>query len=378
MNMKFSICLAAAFALSFHTTASAHGDDGKHTHPVLNTDPKAAPAATGTVLGHNGLKYRVDLNWAKADPKVAPVINSHGLAEDKKGLIYLVTDHPKNSFLVFKKDGTFVRSFGDLPGGHGIEIFEKDGKEYLIHVDCGYHFDETGKNENAKRNLGRITILDTNGKIIRKLPTPVEMGIASKFMPCDVAVTPKGTILIADGYGTDSVYEFTTTGELVRRWGGSAKDKPENLSNAHGISLDTSDPAQPKVWVPSRSQNQIKCFTLEGKLLETLTLPGNYAGQLFFRGDKIYTAVCWSKNAEGKKFDRSGFILIIDRKTKKVLSAPGGSEPVYKDDVLQPILQEGKTFIHGHDLYVDKAGAIYLGEWNADLRYPSKLTPVKE
>ena len=67
----------------------------------------------------------------------------------------------------------------------------------------------------------------------------------------------------------------------------------------------------------------------------------------------------------------------MDRKTKKVLSAPGGSEPKYVNGVLQPLYQTTKTFIHGHDLYVDKKGSIYFGEWNAGRRYPAKLSLVK-
>jgi sugar lactone lactonase YvrE len=199
-----------------------------------------------------------------------------------------------------------------------------------------------------------------------------------QFMPCDVAVTPQGTILIADGYATDYIYEMTLTGELVRRWGGKAEGDPANLSNAHGISLDLSDENRPLVWVPSRSENKLKAFTLEGNFVETIDLPGAYAGQLFFRGDKVYTAVCWSKEkGTDKRLSQSGFLLVMDRKTKRVLSAPGGNEPVYIDGELQPLYQTSKTFVHGHDLYVDSEGAIYFGEWNADRRYPAKLTPVE-
>ena len=151
-----------------------------------------------------------------------------------------------------------------------------------------------------------------------------------------------------------------------------------NLSNAHGISLDLSDPERPLAWVPSRNQSQIKAFTLDGKFVEKIDLPGTFAGQLFFRDDKIYTAVCWSKAKGGnKRLGQSGFLLVLDRKSKRVISAPGGSEPTYVGGQLQPMHQTSKTFIHGHDLYVDSEGAIYLGEWNANRRYPTKLTPVK-
>ena len=70
-------------------------------------------------------------------------------------------------------------------------------------------------------------------------------------------------------------------------------------------------------------------------------------------------------------------MLVLDRATKKVISAPGGSEPVYKEGKLQPMSQAQAVFKHCHDLFVDAAGDIYVGEWNAERRYPAKLKLVK-
>lgn len=325
------------------------------------------------LLGHGGARYRLDASWAKVAPAVAPVINAHAMAGDRAGRLYLVTDHPQNDFLVFEPDGTFVRSIrAGLGGGHGLEIFESGGREYLLHIDCGWHFAAEGWNPSAGE--GRVTLLTTSGKVVRKFPTPAELGVKDgKFMPCDAAFTPSGTILIADGYGSNFIYEYSLDGALLNKWGGPGTGAA-GLSNAHGISIDPEDPRGPMVWVPSRSQNQIKAFTLDGKYVETLDLPGTFAGQLVFRGDKIYTAVCWSKEkGTGKRLANSGFVLVLDRKTKRVISAPGGSEPVYVEGKLQPIHQTTPVFKHGHDLYVDRAGDIYVGEWNAERRYPYKL-----
>lgn len=367
--MKFQLVAFFCLGASIVCAHEHNGKRGEHSDE-----------SHGLVLGHGEHRYEVDLHWAKADREVAPVINSHAIAEGKDGLLYVVTDHPKNGFVVFDKEGNYKRAFGEgLKGGHGLEIFEKDGEEYLVHVDCGWHFEAEGWK--ATPDNGRITLLKTDGTVVRQLPTPAELGVGEKgpkqFMPCDVAYTPQGTLLIADGYATDLVYEMTLEGELVRQWGGHG-DNPGSLSNAHGISIDMSDPEKPLVWVPSRNDCEIKAFTLEGEHVETLSLPGAFAGQLFFKGDKIYTAVCWSKkDGTGPKQIESGFLLVLDRESKRVLSAPGGTEPVYVDGELQPMTQADKTFIHGHDLYVDDEGAIYLGEWKANRRYPSKLTPVE-
>ena len=44
---------------------------------------ETAPSPDGMVIGHGTARYRVDMKWAKADPTVAPVINSHALAEGR-------------------------------------------------------------------------------------------------------------------------------------------------------------------------------------------------------------------------------------------------------------------------------------------------------
>ncbi|YCM46400.1 hypothetical protein V2O64_10260 [Verrucomicrobiaceae bacterium 227] len=371
MNLIFLSLLAFSTGL-----CPGHPDHTDQLPSKATTE--IAPAA---ILGHNNLQYSIDLHWAKVSPEVAPIINASAIAESKEGELYLVTDHPQNAFLVFKKDGTFVRAFGKgLEGGHSLEFFEHDGKELLIHVDCGWHFRAEGWN--ASRPGGGVTILKKDGTIVRRLPSPQELKLGASFegkpfSPCDIAISPKGTILVVDGYATDFILEYSIKGEFIGSWGGPAEGKPGHLSNAHGISVDTTDQTKPLIWIASRNENKIKAFTPDGRWVETIDLPGAFAGQLFIRDGKMYTAVCWSKDkGTGKKRDESGFLLVIDAKTRKVISAPGGTAPVYKEGKLQPIYQKEPIFLHGHDLYVDDAGAIYLGEWNAKRRYPAKLTPT--
>ncbi|MEM7599872.1 MAG: hypothetical protein AAF357_00480 [Verrucomicrobiota bacterium] len=43
----------------------------------------------------------------------------------------------------------------------------------------------------------------------------------------------------------------------------------------------------------SRAQNQLKLFPLAGDYLDTVSLPGAYAGQAVLHGDYINTGVCW-------------------------------------------------------------------------------------
>ncbi|MBX2850433.1 MAG: hypothetical protein KTR15_01660 [Phycisphaeraceae bacterium] len=374
--------LASVAALTLAAGAAAHPAEEHDEEPTPITAEATAQVKPET-LGHNNLLYQIDRGWGLVGDAKAHVSNAHAMIEDSEGQIYLVTDHADNAFLVYEKDGTFVRSFGTLQGGHGIDVITIGGTEYLIHVDAGWQAKKGDGWANGWNNVnGAVSIVDKQGKVLRTLPSPIETGHykeGEKYKPCDVAVTLNGDILVADGYATDRVVHYKADGTIVRVWGGRKSGQADNLSNAHGISIDNSDPDNPVVWVSSRNENSLKLFTLEGEYIESLTFPGAYVGQACFQGDKIYIGVCWSKqDGTGKRLNNSGFVLVLDRKTRKVISAPGGTEPVYVDGELRPMHQAQPIFKHVHDLYVDKAGSIYVGEWNAGLRYPYKLERVAQ
>ena len=376
---KFTLKIVVLFgALAVTASLFAHPDHGDEYPAAAEVD-----LATGMeIIGHNGLRYRVNREWSQADPNVAPVTNAHAMIEDSEGQIYLITDDMANAFIVYEKDGTFVRSFGQgLKGGHGIDLITLDGEEHLIHVDGGWH--QTAPSAwKWERTNGGVTILRKDGTIRLRLPSPHELGVFEadeRYQPCDVAITPDNDILVADGYASDRVLHYKSDGTLVRVWGGPNPGHPGHLKNAHGISIDRSDLRNPKVWVSSRAENKLKAFTLEGEWIETIDLPGARAGQAFLADDKLYTGVCWSlENGVGEQLPESGFVLVLDKQTHRVLSAPGGTEPNYIDGKLQPMHQAEPVFKHVLDLYVDEAGDIYVGEWNSGNRYPYKLELIQE
>jgi hypothetical protein len=63
--------------------------------------------------------------------------------------------------------------------------------------------------------------------------------------------------------------------------------------------------------------------------------------------------VCWSKDAAGKRFSNSGFVTILNE-NNKVVSNPGGTAPVYKNEIMEQAMQQpNPVFQHGHDVCVD-------------------------
>ncbi len=166
--------------------------------------------------------------------------------------------------------------------------------------------------------------------------------------------------------------------EFIRKWGGKNNtDKNYNLANAHGVAVDYRDKNNPVLIVTSRNDNAFKIFTLDGKYIKTLNLPGAFVCRPVMDDNNIYAGVCWSETRDGKKWVRdTGFVTILDG-NNKVVSNPGGEAPKYINGKLQTMHNSPvPIFNHGHDVCVDGDKNLYVCQWNAHQTAPIKLERV--
>ena len=331
------------------------------------------------VIGQGGYTYKVDKNWAKISADSNPLANCHEMIQDSKGRLIMLGDCIKNNILIFDKSGKLLDYWGTaFPGGHGLTLSKEGGEDFLLITDCGYYQDRHG---NGKAQAGQVVKTDLDGGLIFAIGHPRTIGIYKDdepFKPTETAVAPNGDIYVADGYGSDYIIQYNSKGQYIRHFGGHHNDnKDHNLVNAHGVTIDLRDPNNPVLVCTSREENCFKLFTLDGKFIRRVDLPGMYVCRAVPDGQNIYAGICWSKDATGKKLDGdSGFVTILDR-DNKVISNPGGAAPVYKNGELQPTLHAANpVFQHGHDVCVDNDKNLYVCQWNANHSAPVKLTRV--
>lgn len=313
----------------------------------------------GTVYGHNDMRYRLNTQWGSLNPDITPVNDCHEMVQDSKGRILLLTNETKNNVIIYNTSGKLISTWGtEFPGAHGLTI-QKTGKEdFLFITDTNRH------------QVYKTTI---DGKILFTVDAPLEAGIYSKkeaFVPTETAVLDNGEFYIADGYGAQYILHYSATGKLIRYFGGRGEGE-QYLDNAHGICVDRRK-ATPTLVITDRSRNAFKRFSLDGKLLEVIHLPGACVCRPVIKGDYLYAAVLRSPdlNTSG-----SGFVTILN-KDFKVVSNLGGSEPVYENGKLKPLSQTEKIFTHPHDVCVDTEGSIYVAQWASGKVYPYKFTQV--
>ncbi|WEA00636.1 hypothetical protein [Mucilaginibacter sp. SJ] len=329
-------------------------------------------------IGHGEFTYKADKGWAKISVNCNPLANCHEMVQDSKGRLIMLGDHTHNNILIFDKSGRLIDYWGtSLPGGHGLTISKEGNEDFLLLTDCGWALDRTG---NYYGQSGQVLKTTLDGRLIFTIGHPRTIGIYKDdepFKPTETAVAPNGDIYVADGYGSDYIIQYDSKGQYIRHFGGHHNTNIDhNLINAHGVSVDTRDKNNPTLICTSREENCFKVFTLDGKFIKRIDMPGMYVCRAVVNDSNIYAGVCWSKNAGGKRFDYSGFITVLDA-NDKVVSNPGGAAPVYKNGLLQQTLQAANPiFQHGHDVCVDEDKNVYVCQWNAYHTAPIKLTRV--
>lgn len=275
----------------------------------------------------------------------------------------MVTDEIKNNIIIYDTSGKLLTTWGhDFPGGHGLTLFDEGGDEVLFICDP---------------ETGRVVKATLEGLVIMELPHPKNISVydpSQSYKPTETAIAPNGDIYVADGYGSQFILQFSSKGEFIRKFGGPG-DADENFSTAHGVCIDARDTKNITLLCTSRAHNSFKRFTLDGKYLSTIFLPGAFVCRPVIDEGNIYAGVCWSRLRYLNQTPNSGFVTILD-KNEKVVSNPGGTQPSYKDGVLQLMVQDKPIFHHCHDVCVDRDKNLYVCQWNANKTYPIKLERV--
>lgn len=325
---------------------------------LLAPKPKAE-----TIIGHGTHRYRVVPNWGILDAGQNPVNDCHEMVEDAKGRLFLLTNETQNNVLIYDKSGKLLDSWGhDYPGAHGLTIGNEGGEQYLLICDTERH---------------QVLKTDLKGRELMKIDYPKESGVyahPTKFKPTETCINPaNGDIYVADGYGSNYIIQYNAKGQYIRHFGGSG-DAHELFACCHGIVVDTRKANAPTLLVTSRVHNMFKRFTLDGRFVSTIHLPGTYVCRPVLHGQHIFAA---AYRSTAQDYPNSGYVTILDQ-YDRVISTPGGSAPVYQNGQLQEQRKDRSflAFMHPHDVYVDSDENLYVCQWNSKKTYPIKLERV--
>jgi len=343
--IKQGVLTGLGIATATHVDASSR---------LSNTGKTKTP-----VVGHGNYRYNVDKSWGVQDNSKIPVDDCHEMVFDSNGRLILLNTHTKNNVIIYDKSGKVLKTWGhDFPGAHGLTLSQEGSEEFLFITD-------TQKHEVYKTDL--------NGNVVMKLGYPVESGVYTgpeEYKPTETAIAPNGDIYVADGYGLNYITQYNANGEYIRHFGGKGEGE-DQFDCCHGVTLDTRKSNPDELLITSRSKQEFKRFTLDGRHIETIKTPGMWICRAVIAHGKLYFPVIVSKSW----FSYDGFLIVLDE-NNKVVSAPGGSEPQYVDGKLQPIDYDGVTFFNPHDICVDDEENLYVPQWYSGRTYPYKLVRI--
>ena len=330
-----SINIAFTIVLSIVLPAFA----GEQTQPVrMGTGLMTFDTVPGWGLGPNGKSV------------LGP---THGaVVIDKAGNIYTSAN---NGVYVFSPDGKVIRRFlGDkFTNIHDMEIrVEADGE-----------FIYGARNANAEG----IKFSAETGDIVLKLPFPEESGLKlKKFNPTAITVAPNGDIILADGYASNHIFKFDRTGKYLMHFGTKGNGLKQ-FNTAHGMTLDTRyDP--PRLLICDRNhkpKGRLLHYSLDGKFIEVVVTGLGMPTSVSVRGDYVSVP------------DLHGRLVILDKSNTivAVLGHNANAKTRVNFNVPQAQWIEG-IFSGTHGSYWDKAGNLYVQDWNVSGRI-IKLVRVK-
>lgn len=307
------------------------------------------------VVGSGAYQYECIHGWGEVPDHIS-WFETHGVAVDRDGLIYVThragADRPsspemaQDTIVVFDPDGKFVRSFGKEyhGGGHGIDIREENGQEYLY---LAFMFP-----------VNLVVKTDLKGEVVWIKEKPEEPGVyadpEARFSPTNVAFAPDGGFYVGDGYGSNYIHQYDTKGEWVRTWGGTGEE-PGLMRTPHGLWFDDRAGRTPELVVADRANARLQYFSPEGEfrsILDEVSFPAHFDIQ----GDLLLVP------------DLHARVSLFDRENNVINHL--GYDPDWTAEVLdgfkvrtQPDRWRPGRFVHPHDACFDADGNIFVAEW---------------
>jgi len=293
--------------------------------------------------------YRVEHDWL-TPPEGLAWGDTHGVAQDKAGQIYIshtvgAGATKDDAVYVFSKDGKFLRSM--LPqmkgGGHGLDVREEGGTEFLYHCDV---------------NRRRVLKTKLDGTVVWEKGAPVEAEFEgtkvyaneNDWNPTNVAFMPNGDLFVGDGYGKSYVLLFTKDGAFKQVIAGPGAGEGQ-VSGPHGLWWDD---RVGTLAVADRSNNRIQYFgaTPGGKPWRHVAFIKDGMRQpchMKTRGDLMLVP------------DLASAVELLDA-DNKVVAALGDGHPTSLRGAARKDFIPGK-FVHPHSATFLSDGSILVVEW---------------
>lgn len=228
----------------------------------------SVPVKSEVIFRAQNYIYRYQDDWIQWPTYMRDHVVS-GLYCARNGDLYVTTRNPDYPFLVFSRDGEYLRTFGKelgFTGTHGPYITDEGhiwicdtGKSIAMELDLEGHILRTFGREGCPSDTGYDPTIPypQNMRSIKRAAGPFNR-------PTRMIPAPNGELYASDGYGNAAIHRFTADGELIQSWGAPGNE-PGHFCLPHSIWIDPNG----NVWVADRDNYRVQIFTCDGKLIRT-------------------------------------------------------------------------------------------------------------
>ena len=319
-------------------------------HPEPGTKPGDGPQSA-VVTGNGSWTYEAVPHWGEL-PDGKTIGPTHGgvVVDDESGLIYVSTDSAM-SVLVYQPDGKLLRTIApECRGFHAMAIRKEDGKTVIY-----------GAQLNGNKPPQRVCKIDTEGKILLEIPNATTGEIPGTWKGLTaVTVAPDGSIFAATGYGANIVHKFDAAGKLLKSFGSKGKEE-QQFDTPHGLAIDTRF-SEPRLLVADRAKNRLVHFDLEGNWIGVHASNLRLPCAVSILGDEAAVAELKAR------------VTILDKTgTPVAFLGDNPNKAQWANFKVPPQEQKLGIFTAPHGLSFDKAGNLYVQDWNVSGRI-TKLT----
>jgi NHL repeat len=285
---------------------------------------------------------RRPVNWPDED--IAGVCTT----PDDDVILYARGQHPVT---VYSANGGLLSAWeeGEFSARSHGAFMSKSGELYLVDDGLG----RVGRYSLDGKLLGAI------GPIGAKSNTGYQQGVEGSVVragppynrPTNVAVGPSGDIYVSDGYGNARVHWFDHSGRLVHSWG-EPGGAPSQFRTPHGLWAHRDG----RIFVLDRENDRIQIFTADGQYATEWTDVRRPQDIFIDECDVVYLAeLSWFP---GERSGRLGIVSEYLPARLSIYDIDGNVLLRWSD----PDPTKQGYFTSPHSVWVDRKGAIYVGE----------------
>ena len=310
-------------------------------HPEGSTPPGNDPHSA-VRTGNGAWSFEAVPQWgALADGKIIGPTHGGVVVDDESGLIYVSTDS-ELSMLVYQPDGKLVKTIApECQGFHAMAIRKEAGKTMIY-----------GAQLNGNKPPQRVCKIDTDGKILLEIPNATTGEVPGGWGGLTaVTVAPDGSIFAATGYGANIVHKFDAAGKLLKSFGSKGADEKQ-FNTPHGLAIDMRF-GEPRLLVADREKRRLVHFDLEGNWIGVHAVNLRRPCAVSILGETAAVAELESR------------VTVLDKTgTPVAFLGDNPNKAEWANFGVSPQDQQLGIFTAPHGLSFDKAGNLYVQDWN--------------